>query len=420
MPVSMTSLKPLEKSGLGLVHHAVANSRSQFTPMRILFVDDDPCLLDGVRRALGRQFSLDTALGPEAGLRQLSSHGPYAVLVADMLMPGMSGVDFLERARRLAPDTVPIMLTGDLQLQTATAAVNNGHVFRFLTKPCPPESLAIALEAALGQHRLVLAEREILERTLNGTAKALSDILSILDPASFGLGQKLREYMLAYARHLKIAQTWELELAAMLCQVGYITIPPPVLAKFRAKLSLKTEEKDMLARVPLTGSELLATIPRLEGVARVVLYHNKNFDGAGFPKDGIKGEDIPIGARVLRVLTDLLLLEGRGHTRSQALALMQTGSGLYDPQVLKSISACFDVFFQANECEKCGTAEITFHDLQAGHMLAESIRTKDGTTVVEANMLVTPMLLEKLRNFAAIHSLNEPIRIEHRIRSEAA
>jgi hypothetical protein len=82
----------------------------------------------------------------------------------------------------------------------------------------------------------------------NGTAKVLGDILSILDPAAFGLGEKLRDCMRPYARYLRIAQTWDLELAAMLSQIGYVTIPASVLAKHRAGLSLKAEEKDMLAR----------------------------------------------------------------------------------------------------------------------------------------------------------------------------
>ena len=90
------------------------------------------------------------------------------------------------------------MLTGNADQKTAMDAVNEGHVFRFVNKPCTPEALATTLEAALGHHRPITAEREILERTLNGTTKALSDILSTLDPAAFGLGQKLRDDMRAY------------------------------------------------------------------------------------------------------------------------------------------------------------------------------------------------------------------------------
>ena len=378
---------------------------------KILCVDDDANILAGFQRNLRKQFSLDIAVGPEEGLKAIDTNGPYAVVVADMQMPGMNGVQFLAKVEQSSPDTVRVMLTGNADQKTAMDAVNEGHVFRFLNKPCLPESLAVTLEAALGHHRLITAEREILERTLNGTTKVLSDILSILDPAAFGLAQKLRDYMRAYAQHLKIAQTWDLELAAMLCQVGYVTIPAPVLAKFRANLSLKAEEKDMLAHIPRTGADLLTNIPRLEGVANIVLHQNKNFDGTGFPLDSKGGEEIPIGARVLKVLTDLIALETRGHSRAKALAEMQTLSGLYDPRVLESVSICFDVFMAEGDKTKGSVSEVWLKDLRVGHVLVDKVETCDGVLIVGPGTLVTQMLMEKLRNFAAVNEVKQPIRV---------
>ena len=379
---------------------------------KILFVDDDANILAGFQRNLRKQFAIDIALGGEQGLAAIEANGPYAVVVADMQMPGMNGIQFLTKAEQRAPDTVRVMLTGNADQKTVVAAVNEGHVFRFLTKPCSPESIAATLEAALGQYRLVTAEREILERTLNGTAKALSDILSILDPAAFGLGQKLRDYMRAYLKHLKIAQTWDLELAAMLCQVGYVTIPAPVLAKFRANLTLRPEEKDMLARIPRTGADLLANIPRLEGVADIVLNQNKNFDGTGFPVGPLAREEIPLGSRVLRVLTDLIALEERGHARPKALAEMQSRHGIYDPRVLESVSVCFDVFMSDHAEPGKAVQEISIKELCVRHLLVDKIETLDGVMLVGGGTLVTPMLLEKLRNFATVNGIREPIRVQ--------
>ena len=379
---------------------------------KILCVDDDANILAGFQRNLRKQFALDIAGGGEQGLAAIEANGPYAVVVADMQMPGMNGIQFLTKLEQRAPDTVRVMLTGNVDQKTAMDAVNEGHVFRFLTKPCSPESLAATLEAALGQYRLVTAEREILERTLNGTTKALSDILSILDPAAFGLGQKLRDYMRAYLKHLKIAQTWDLELAAMLCQVGYVTIPAPVLAKFRANLTLRSEEKDMLARIPRTGADLLANIPRLEGVAEIVLNQNKNFDGTGFPVGPLAREEIPLGSRVLRVLSDLIALEERGLARPKALAEMQARPGVYDPRVLESVSVCFDVFMSDHAEPGKAVQEITIKELCVRHLLVDKIETLDGVMLVGGGRLVTPMLLEKLKNFAAVNGIREPIRVQ--------
>ena len=377
---------------------------------KILCVDDDANILAGFQRNLRKQFSLDTAVGGEQGLAAIEANGPYAVIVADMQMPGMNGIQFLSRVEQRAPETVRVMLTGNADQKTAMDAVNEGHVFRFLTKPCSPEALAATLEAALGQYRLVTAEREILERTLNGTTKVLGDILSILDPAAFGLGQKLRDAVRACAAHLKIAQTWDLELAAMLCQVGYVTIPPPVLARFRSNLLLRPEEKDMLARVPLTGSELLANIPRLEGVANIVLYQNKNFDGTGFPVDAVKGEEIPLGSRLLRVLTDLLTTESRSRSRDKVLAEMKTRPGHYDPRLLESVIACFTVA-TAERDQSGGAVEVSLKELCVNHLLVEKVETSDGVMILGDGTLITPMLLEKLRNFSTVIGIREPIRV---------
>ena len=139
----------------------------------ILFVDDDPDVLAGYQRSLRKDFKIDTALGGATALAQISSRAPYSVVVADMRMPGMNGIEFLMELERTAPDTIRIMLTGNADQKTARDAVNQGHIFRFLTKPCPQEELAFSLRAALKQYQLVTAERDVLERTLNGSARML-------------------------------------------------------------------------------------------------------------------------------------------------------------------------------------------------------------------------------------------------------
>src|ERR1700691_3098843 len=133
---------------------------------QILCVDDDANILAGFQRSLRKEHALDVALGGAAGLAMMREKGPYSVVVADMQMPGMSGIQFLQEAERLSPDSVRLMLTGNADQKTAMDAVNQGHVFRFLTKPRPAAELAGALKAGLKQYRLVTAERELLENTL--------------------------------------------------------------------------------------------------------------------------------------------------------------------------------------------------------------------------------------------------------------
>jgi response regulator RpfG family c-di-GMP phosphodiesterase len=378
---------------------------------RILFVDDDANVLAGCQRNLRKDFVIDVALGGVQGLELISDHGPYAVVVADMQMPGMNGVQFLSSVKAQSPDTTRIMLTGNADQKTAREALNQGHIFRFLTKPCPPEDLAQSLKAALEQNRLITSERDLLERTLNGGVKMLTDILSLQDPLSFGWGQRLRDSIRMLAPSLQLSQLWELELAAMLSQIGCVTIPAGVLERSRAGEALSGPERDMVNRVPQIGSQLLSNIPRLETVAAIILYQKKNFDGTGFPADPVAGEQIPIGARLLHILHDILALKAEGISKLKALQTMEERVGRYDPILLETVGANlgFELFGGASGTH--ATSHVAFNDLRVGMKLAADLRTLDGIMIVSAGMVVSPTLLEKLRNFAELTGIKEPISV---------
>jgi response regulator RpfG family c-di-GMP phosphodiesterase len=379
----------------------------------ILFVDDDPGILAGFQRSLRKDFKVDTAEGGAAALALIRSRSPYAVVVADMRMPGMNGVEFLVELEKTSPDTVRMMLTGNADQKTARDAVNQGHIFRFLTKPCPPDELLLALRAGLKQYQLVTAERDVLEKTLNGSARVLSDILAMHDSQSFGKSQRLREYIKSFAEHLQLKQTWDLELAAMLSQIGCVTIPQAILARSRTGGTLTGAEADVLKRVPQIGHDLLSHIPRLESVAAIVLYQNKNFDGTGFPVDKIAGEDIPIGARILRVLEDLVAHESIKASKARALEMMTLCPGRYDPRVLEAVGAVFDVAWTRTTSVETQTRPVGIKAVRVGWTLAAEARTKEGVMIVPAGTQISLMLMQKLRNFAELGELEEPLLVSN-------
>ena len=380
--------------------------------MKILCVDDDPNILEACQRNFRKRFSIDTALGGKPALGLMESNGPYAVIVADMQMPGMNGVEFLTLAQRKAPDTVRIMLTGNADQKTAVEAVNKGHVFQFLNKPCPPETFGLALDNGVRQYRLITAERELLEKTVNGSINMLTNVLSSADPISFGCGEILRDYMRTFARALNIAQTWDLESAAMLSAIGYVTIPPDVIQKVRMNRDLTGTEKDMLTRVPEVGAKLVANIPRLESVAKMVLYQNKNYDGSGFPYDSVAGDDIPLGSRILKVLSDLAQLERTALARAKALEIMQSRVGVYDPRVLDAAFVSFDVYLATSTSARSSTRAVGLPDLEPGMTFSADVRTKDGSLIVRAGTSVSQMILERLRNMDALGYLETPIHVD--------
>src|SRR5262245_40572717 len=220
---------------------------------KILFVDDEPNLLNVYRAALSRRFDVDTAASAEMGLALVRAQGPYAVIVSDRHMPGMDGVEFLTTVRTIAPDSVRMMLTAYADLASTIEVVNEANLFRFLTKPCKLDLLIKAVEDAVNHHRLIVSERELLEKTLSGSIQMLVEILSMMDPQSFGRSQELRQHIGPVARAMAAENTWEMEAAALLSRIGFITMPPSVTQKSLSGEKLSEAERALLARVPSVG-----------------------------------------------------------------------------------------------------------------------------------------------------------------------
>lgn len=379
---------------------------------RILCVDDDANILAGYQRSLRKQIDLEVAVGPEAGLEALKSNGPFAVVVADMQMPGMNGIDFLIETRKLAPDSVRMMLTGNADQRTAVEAVNRGHVFRFLTKPCPPEDFALVLQTGLRQYELITAEKQLLEQTLNGSVNMLTEILALTDSAAFGRSQTLRNEMRVFLDGIGAPSSWACEMAALLSPAGQVTIPPDILARSRAGAVLKLNEQEIVNRAPETAANLLKNIPRLEPVAEIIRYQGKHFDGAGFPQDDVAGEQIPIGSRILHLLLALEDYDRRGVSRQDALNEMQRLPGRYDPRVIDAAFKCFDIYLAQTTDAVARIKEIPFRELHAGMVLAADLYTKNEILLMGAGCTLTPVMLEKVRNFARLYGILEPITVE--------
>ena len=132
---------------------------------KVLFVDDDPKVLAGIRRQLRKKVPIETVESGRAGLEAMHASGPFSVVVTDYCMPEMNGIEFLTRVRQVAPETVRVLLTGSADLNAAIQAVNQGNIFRFLTKPCSPEELTAALNAGIAEYRRTRKERKFNQRT---------------------------------------------------------------------------------------------------------------------------------------------------------------------------------------------------------------------------------------------------------------
>jgi len=377
---------------------------------KILFVDDDVNILNAFQRQLRKQFQLQTANSGHEGLKVLKEQGPFAAVVADMRMPVMDGIAFLRQVQEEAPDCVRLMLTGNADQKTAVDAVNEGRVFRFMTKPCAIEQLVNTLEAALAQYRLQCTERELLAGTLNGSVKLLVEILSITAPTISGRSIAQRKTAAEVARSLQIMNTWALEVATMLSHIAYVTLPSETLQKVRSGQPLSEVEQTMVDHLPETGHKLLANIPRLKEVARIVLYQAKNFDGSGIPRDAVSGEEIPVESRILKILHDLNDLQERdGLPVNLALARMQDDSRKYDKRILQTVA-----WFLSNAEAEAGMSPptgISVSELRPGQVLVANVKTENGRLLVTAGHELSEAIVERLINYHQVHRIREPIMV---------
>lgn len=372
---------------------------------KILCVDDEPNVLAAYTRQLRKQFELETALGGEQALEVVASRGPFAVVVTDMQMPGMTGLEFLCRVRESAPLSIRMMLTGNSDQQTAINAVNEGSIFRFLNKPCPPEAFAKALNAGLEQYRLVTAEKELLEETLRGSIKVLTEVLSLVNPVAFGRAVRVQRLVAKLAVAFGVQDAWRLEVAAMLSQLGCVTVPEPVLAKVYAGVEVPPGELQMFERHPQIGRDLIAKIPRLDAVAEIVAYQEKHYDGQGFPRDGKSGDAIPIGARILKAALDYDCLESRARGKVGTIACLKGRIGWYDPLILEALERI------SREETSYARKGVAICDLRPGMVLAEGILNANGVILVAKGQETTETLLHRLQNIASHGKLQEPIAI---------
>jgi response regulator RpfG family c-di-GMP phosphodiesterase len=353
----------------------------------VLCVDDEPQVLEGVRDSLSRSFDVRVAESGSEGLALLQQDPDgYAVVISDMRMPVMSGAAFLNQARRIAPNAVRLLLTGYSDVDAAIRAVNDGQLFRFLTKPCPPDELLRACAAALGQHRLLVAERVLLEQTLRGAIKALTDVLALTNPAAFGRGTRLKNGVGLLAQQIGMTDAWEVEIAALLLQLGAVTLPDATAERLYSGAVLTPDEQKMVAGVPRATERIIGHIPRMEGVVQVLKDVARRFDA-----DDDRGPSL--GGRMLRIVRDHDELESRGATRAAALDTMNHRSGTYDPQLLKDYSRALGL---THEVENA--VAVSLDALRVGMTFADDVRHRGGTLLIARGYKVTTALLARLEH----------------------
>jgi response regulator RpfG family c-di-GMP phosphodiesterase len=301
----------------------------------ILFVDDDIHLVSALQRSFHRTYKVELALSADDALEALAEV-PYAVVMSDLQMPGMNGIELLTQVKALSPDAVRILLTGQADLEAAIEAVNEGNVFRFLRKPCPQELLKKTLDAALTQFRLQMAERQVLQETLVGTVSVLTELLASVAPAAFGRASRLCWCVRKLGRVLNVRDPWQFEAAAMLSQIGCLPVPPEAQRRHFGEEMPGPVENGVSASHARVARRILERVPRLDPVAQIIGRQHEAFEPA---VNQLPAQfRIALGAQMLRVAIDFDQSVSKGRSFPEALEELRRHAADYNPEILNALS----------------------------------------------------------------------------------
>jgi CheY-like chemotaxis protein len=322
-----------------------------------------------------------------------------------MRMPGMNGAQFLAQVRQTAPNTIRMLLTGYTEVDAAIEAVNQGNIFRFLTKPCEKVTLIEAINAGVYQYRLVMVEKELLEDTLMGSVKVMTDVLSAACPEAFGRSMRITHYVRHLVGWFSLPSPWRFETAAMLSQLGCVTLAPEVMQAAFAGERLSGEDQARFAAHPQVAKDLLAHIPRMEAIAWMIgqqLSKEPWGEDLGTPA---YSEEIVLGARILRLAVAFDSLKMKGLTEEDALRRLRVRQDEFGAELVAALS---DI---KSESASMQLRKLSITRLTTGMILQQEIRTRSGTLMVPKGHEITPALLIKLENFSRAGSIDAEIMV---------
>jgi cyclic di-GMP phosphodiesterase len=336
-------------------------------PIHILIVDDDQAIRDLLNEGLSDSgYRCDTACNGVEGLSKVQSNG-FELVVSDIDMPEMDGVQLLQEIKKVRPDTEIIMLTGIVDVETAIQSMRLGAC-DYLTKPFNLAEVRITVERALEKQRLLRENREYqktleikvaartaelvgknreveellsrLQSSYQTTLEALASALDTRDTETLGHSLRVASYTVAVARRMGVGEPdlTDIYRGALLHDVGKIGVPDAILRK---PGKLTPEEWVEMRRHPEIGHRILQGIKFLEGAREIVLSHQETYDGSGYPR-GLKGKEIPLGARIFAVVDTLdAMTSDRPYRKAlpyeAARAEILKYSGMqFDPDVVKA------------------------------------------------------------------------------------
>lgn len=371
---------------------------------KILMIDDEYDVLSAYKRNLRKDFIVSIAGSGNEALQILSDSEEFAAVITDFRMPGMNGIELLEKVQRLYPDTIRIIITGHADLQLAMDAVNKGNIFRFLTKPVPTEDLISIIKDSVEFFRLKKSEKELLNNTFKGVINIFIELMQQVHPYAFNQIKRSRELGKKIAEDMAYKINWEFDITFLLSKIGFIAMPADAVEKYLEGMPLDKSEEKIINTYPEIGFSLLNKIPRLENIAEAIKYQNINFDGSNAFEDKKCKENLPFLARVIKVVNDYDFYLQQLKDSQEALFKLQENNKYYDPKILDALS----VIATSTKINH-PILSIGYRQLKIGMLLIKDVKDEKGNLLLRKGTEITDLLLMRLLHAAKIREIQEPL-----------
>ncbi len=406
------------------------------TQSTLLFVDDESSILSALRRLFRPHgYRILVAESGRAGLEMLANE-PVDLVISDMRMPEMDGAQFLKEVCSRWPKVIRILLTGYADMTSTVAAINEGGIYRYISKPWDDNEILLVVREALERQRLVAEndrltaltqqqnetlktlnvelERKVAERTrevqqaLNELKKTFMATVQVCAglvelragqaaQQLSGHGRRVAEHARQVARRMQLsdADIQNAMLSGLLHDIGKIGLPDDLLTRPFNLLSL--EHRTLVMKHAAQGQQLLMPIEKLHDCALIIRHHHEHYDGSGYP-DHLQGLAIPLGARILAAVNDYDALQigtlvQRPLKPAEALTFLIDNRGKrYDPMVVDAFVA------HLAETRKSEVKELPVRalHLKPGMVLSRDLIHQDGFLLLAHGTCLTAEIIGQL------------------------
>ncbi len=385
---------------------------------KILIVDDELNILRSLRRLLEDEgLNITTASSGKEALRVINDKKDIAVIVSDMCMPGMTGVELFEEARKILPDTIRIMLTGYSDIKLAIAAINRGGAYRYISKPWDDEELICIIKDAIKTYNLIkenqrlseivskqnealkqwnmklakivqeqtvdiVAKNQRLKENFDDTIIAFSKLIELRNTSIRNHSKNVCEMSVKIAKKMNLPEEEikNINIASLLHDIGKIGLSDPLLTKDFDDMTAKDMKEYILH--PIRAQAVIDPVEDLRTAGILIRHHHERFNGQGFP-DKLMGKDIPLGSRIIAVadFMDKAMGKFRGDNviRFAMNKLKEELVRKFDPQLYYLIEeAATELYQEQLPSTNILEQELHIEDLKPGMILSRDIVSGSG------------------------------------------